>query len=133
MYFIINENYQIHDVCCEKHEIYKMILDTLQNLVAVPASQTNDWQKVTKEGYWYFRSDNEIELRKYTLVSGFLGDYLEYSHAGRFYITDFSSPEVNIFVQQLKEEIKARYVRENAKGTTFADIKKKAQRDAKGK
>lgn len=128
MYFLIDSGFQIHNCCVEKYECYKMILDTLQNLCKIAVVQTNDWDNVEKEGYWYFRSDNEIQLRKYTLVQGFISEYLEYEEVNTFYISDFSSPEVNIFVEQLKEEIKARYKREKEKekAVSFAQVKKNA-------
>jgi hypothetical protein len=109
MYFLIGSDFTIHNVCCDKHDVYKMILDTLQNICAVSVCQTNDWTKIDKEGFYYYKKDNVIELRKYWIEEGYIASYMSYQLMDIFHISDFSSPEVNIFVEQLKSEIKARY------------------------
>ena len=133
MYFLIDSGFQIHNCCADKHEVFKMLLDSLQQICAVAVIQTNNWDSVEKEGFHYMKRDNEIELRKYTIVQGFISEYIEYEEINTFYISDFSSPSINVFLEQLKEEIRERYVRENAKASTFAQIKKNAQRDASAK
>ena len=110
-----------------------MLLDSLQQICAVAVIQTNNWDSVEKEGFHYMKRDNEIELRKYTIVQGFISEYIEYEEINTFYISDCSSPQINVFLEQLKEQIKARYAREQNKAMSFADIKKKAQRDANAK
>jgi len=124
MYFIISSKYFIHNACAEKHDIYKMILDTLQNSVSVPVNQVNTWDGIDKPNYYYLKKDNEIELRHYKLESGYISEYICWSVVERFYISDFSTPEINIFVEQLKDEIKKRYNDKIKKIKSFSEIKK---------
>ena len=131
MYFLIGRDFTIHNCCVEKHESFKMILDTLQNLCKIPVVQTNDWGNVIKEGFYYLKKDNVIELRKYWIEHGYVADYMAYELMDVFHISDFSSPEVNIFVEQLKQEIKARFSKEETKAVSFAQVKKNAS--TKGK
>lgn len=140
MYFLIGSDFTIHNCCVNKNDVYKMILDTLQNLCAVSVIQTNDWTKIDKEGFYYYKQDNVIELRKYWVEEGYIASYMAYEAMDIFHISDFSSPQVNVFVEQLKEEIKARRNNMNDltklnerhitgnKSVSFAEIKKNAVR-----
>ena len=51
-------------------------------------------------------------LRKYTEYEGYVSTYLDHEELNKFEISDFSTPEINIFVEQLKCEIKRRYDKE---------------------
>ena len=104
-----------------------MILDSLQQVCAVSVSQTNNWENIKEEGFYYLKKDNVIELRKYNIEQGYISDYLHFVDVNTFYISDFSSPQINIFVQQLKEEIKARYAKGHPKAVSFSQIKKNAK------
>ena len=108
MFYLINkETYDILDSTSDEKQIYHMIIKNLQRICKGAVSQTVEFDYIDEEGAYFTKKDNDVELRFYTTLKGYIYDKLDYEYIGNYTIKYYDEHMVvHDYISKVKQGIK---------------------------